>query len=203
MIWMTNRPCGHGSRAGVQGTLARVRRARAGGGSRREHADAAGRLDLLLCLPREVAGLDDDGLLGHLALAQDLEVARLDHVDDRRLVLVVGVEGARLLGDEGPELVHVDGRAVLPVLDQVEVPHTDLSEVPGVVLVEVDAVVVLASRVPAAAGVLAVLSDAALARGDVAPHVAVLLEARRHRVLKAQAPPNALLCTRIRASLEP
>merc|ERR1719316_2410727 len=167
MIWMTNRPCGHGSRAGAQGTLARGRRKRAGGGSRREHADAAGRLDLLLCLPREVAGLDDDGLLRHLALTQDLEVARLDHVDDRRLVLVVGVEGARLLGDEGPELVHVDGRAVLPVLDEVEVPHAHLPEVPGVVLVEVDAVVVLAAGVPAAAGVLPVLADPALAGRDL------------------------------------
>merc|ERR1719388_323668 len=163
--------------------------------SRGEHTDAASRLDLLLGLPREVAGLDDDRLLWHLALAQDLEVARLDHVDDGGLVLVVGVEGARLLGHEGPELVHIDGRAVLPVLDQVEVPHTDLSEITRVVLVEIDAVVMLASRIPAASGVLAVLPDAALARGDVAPHVAVLLEARRHRVLKTQAPTNALLYT--------
>lgn len=55
-----------------------------------------------------------------------------------------------------------------------EVPHPDLAKVPRMVFVEVRAVVVLASRHSAAAGVLAVFADAAMARGDVAATVRVV-----------------------------
>merc|ERR1719161_769762 len=146
-----------------------------------QHADAARRLDLVLRLPGEVPGLHDQRLLRQGALAEDLEVARLDDVDDRGLVLDLRVVRAGALRDQGPELLHVDRGADLPVLDEVEVAHAHLAEVAGVVLVEVDAVVVLPAGVPAAAGVLAVLADAALAGGDLAAHVAVLLVAGRHR----------------------
>ena len=54
---------------------------------------------------------------------------------------------------------------------------THLAEETRMVLVHHDAVVVLATGVTAAARVLAVLADAAVARGDVAALLAVLAEA--------------------------
>ena len=93
-----------------------------------ENASSANLLDLLLGDLREEPGLDDDGLLGQVALAQDLEVACSGDVDDGGLLLVVGVLGASLLGDQGPQLVQVDGGTVMAHLVgvNVEVPHTDL-----------------------------------------------------------------------------
>lgn len=49
-----------------------------------------------------------------------------------------------------------------------EIAHADLAEVARVVLVKIGAVVVLTTGHTAAAGVLAVLADAAVAGGDVA-----------------------------------
>merc|ERR1712117_414271 len=130
-----------------------------------EYACAADGLDLLLCLPAEEARLHDHRLLRQHALAQNLEVARPGDVDDGGLLGVLLVLLARLLRDERPEAVEVDGRAVLRrhVGVHVEVPHANLSEVTWVVLVEVDPVVVLPAGVAAAARVLAVLPDAAVA----------------------------------------
>jgi hypothetical protein len=64
-------------------------------------------------------------------------------------------------------------------------PH--LAEVAGVELVHQDAVVVLPSRISAAAGVLAVLAHAAVARADVPPLLPVLPEPceRAERATKA------------------
>eukprot|EP00178_Gracilaria_changii_P018848 TRINITY_DN5437_c0_g4_i1.p1 TRINITY_DN5437_c0_g4~~TRINITY_DN5437_c0_g4_i1.p1 ORF type:complete len:177 (+),score=30.54 TRINITY_DN5437_c0_g4_i1:545-1075(+) len=130
--------------------------------------------DLVLGELAEGLGLHDDGHSGKLALAQNLEVAVVRYVDDRRLsTRSLGLlHGA--LGQHGPELVEVDDRAVLPVAQQVEAAHTHLSEVPRVELVEEDAVVVLATGVTAAAGMLPVLPDAPVARRDVPPLLAVL-----------------------------
>merc|ERR1719446_1850684 len=111
----------------------------------------------------------------------DLEVPSLDDVDHRRLVLLVRIVEPGLLRDKRPELVDVDCRTVLAVLDEMEVANADLPEVPWVVLVEVDAVLVLAAGVPAAAGMLPVLADAALAGRNLPAHVPILLQPRRHR----------------------
>merc|ERR1719389_1389215 len=120
-----------------------------------EDAHATDGLDLGLGVLGEVASLHNDWLLGKLALAEDLHVARLGDVDDRGLVGFLLPEEARLLGHEGPEPLHVDARHLVALLDNVKVAHTDLTEVTRVVLVEVDAVVVLATRVTAATRVLA------------------------------------------------
>lgn len=63
-------------------------------------------LDLLLSVPAEVAGTDDNRDLGDTALAQDLGVAEGEEVDDRGGVgLLAAHVGFALLGrDEGPQL---------------------------------------------------------------------------------------------------
>ena len=97
---------------------------------RGEDASATHRLDLLLGDPGEESCLDDDGLLGQVSLAQNLEHSGAGAVDDGRLLGVLLVLGASLLGHQSPKLVQVDGGAVLDggVSVDVEVPHTDLEE---------------------------------------------------------------------------
>ena len=48
-------------------------------------------LDFLFCDFREESGLDDDGLLGQVALAEDLEESGASDVDDWSFLLVIGV----------------------------------------------------------------------------------------------------------------
>jgi hypothetical protein len=59
----------------------------------REDAGPADLLDLLLGHLGKESRLDDDRLLGQVALAEDLEVSGAGDVDDGRLLLVVGVLG--------------------------------------------------------------------------------------------------------------
>jgi len=68
----------------------------------------------------------------------------------------------------------VDHGAVVARLRPVELAHADLSEVTRVELVEERSHVVLAAGITAAAGVLAVLADAAVARRHGAALLAVL-----------------------------
>ena len=153
---------------------------------RREDASAADLLDLLLRLAGEEPGLDDDGRLGQVALAQHLEEPGARDVDDWRLALGLlgtgGVAGARLLAHQRPQLVQVDGGAVRVghVGVGVEVAHAHLAKVTRVVLVEVDAMVVLTAGVSASSGMLAVLADATVAVGHVAAELAGLLLVGRH-----------------------
>ena len=55
-------------------------------------------LDLLFGDLREETGLDDDGLLGQVTLAEDHEESGASDVDDRGFLGVVGVLLAGLLG---------------------------------------------------------------------------------------------------------
>ena len=89
--------------------------------------------DLLLSTLGEELGLDNDGLLGESALAEDLEVTGLgdvDHRDGRALLPLL----ADVLGDEGPDSVDVDSGAVVEIVVEVEVPHAVLAKVPGVAM---------------------------------------------------------------------
>lgn len=65
-----------------------------------------------------------------------------------------------------------------------KVPHPYLPEEPRVVLVEEDPVVVHAAGISPAAGVLAVLSNTAVAGADVAALLAVLLKSGCHLCLR-------------------
>lgn len=73
-------------------------------------------LDLLLSVPAEVAGTDDNRDLGDTALAQDLGVAEGEEVDDRGGVgLLAAHVGFALLGrDEGPQLFKTIQSATCP-----------------------------------------------------------------------------------------
>ena len=122
----------------------------------------------------EELGLHDERLR-HLALAEHLEIARVGHIDDRRLA-----GGGVDVADEGEQAVDVDGRAVVAVAHEVEMAHAHLAKVARVELVEESAVVVLATGVTAATRVRAVLADAAVACGHVAALLAVLGETGRH-----------------------
>lgn len=84
------------------------------------------------------------------------------------------------IGDEGPELVDVDGRAVELVAEAMKITHADLAEVARMVLIEEDAVMVHASSVTTAAGMLAVLADAAVPGTDVTALLAVFFETGSH-----------------------
>lgn len=108
-----------------------------------ENASATCFLDSLLSELGEKLGLDDDGDLGEVALAEDLEEAlekldwiiifySLGDIDNSGLVLGGLSLGSGCFRHEGPELVEVDGGRELLVSLQAEVPHTPLSEVPGV-----------------------------------------------------------------------
>ena len=63
-------------------------------------------LDLLLGVPADVPGADDEGDLGKAALAEDLGVAQREQVDNGGGVgLLAAQVGLTLLGgDEGPQL---------------------------------------------------------------------------------------------------
>merc|ERR1712244_25600 len=115
----------------------------------------------------EELGLDDDRLLGQVALAQHLVVPSPDDVDDGRLVCDLLVLLARLVRDERPQGVHVDGGAEELVLRLVEVPHANLSKVTRMVFVKVDSVVVHASSVTTATRVLPVLANATMSMADM------------------------------------
>lgn len=131
--------------------------------SGREDAGAPNALDLLLSLPAEPLGLDDDRLLGEHTLAQQLVVAVLDKVNDGSLARGVLLEPlTRLLRDQGPQLVHVQAGLPVVVLAQVVVAHAHLAKVARVVFVEVYPVVMLATGVTTASRMLAVLSDTAV-----------------------------------------
>ena len=98
-----------------------------------EDASTTSLSDLLLSTLGEELGLDDDGLVGESALAEDLEVTGLgdiDHRDGRALLPLL----ADVLGDEGPDSVDVDSGAVVEIVVEVEVSHAVLAKVPGVAI---------------------------------------------------------------------
>jgi hypothetical protein len=107
-----------------------------------EDAGAAGLLDSLLSSLGEELGLDDDGDLGEVAFAEDLEKAlreydiiniySLGDIDNSGLVLAGLSPQSCLFRHDRPELVEVDRGRELLVSLQTEVPHTPLTEVPGV-----------------------------------------------------------------------
>jgi hypothetical protein len=68
--------------------------------------NTTGLLDLLLSVPADVSGADNDGDLGDTALAQNLGVAQGEEVDDGGGVgLLAAQVGIASLGrDEGPQL---------------------------------------------------------------------------------------------------
>jgi hypothetical protein len=63
-------------------------------------------LDLLLGVPADVPGADDEGDLGKAALAEDLGVAQREEVDDGGGVGLLAAQVCLTLlgGDEGPQL---------------------------------------------------------------------------------------------------
>eukprot|EP00449_Zooxanthella_nutricula_P004321 CAMPEP_0198501512 /NCGR_PEP_ID=MMETSP1462-20131121/8761_1 /TAXON_ID=1333877 /ORGANISM="Brandtodinium nutriculum, Strain RCC3387" /LENGTH=95 /DNA_ID=CAMNT_0044230561 /DNA_START=119 /DNA_END=403 /DNA_ORIENTATION=+ len=77
--------------------------------SRAEHTHAASLFDFGLRLFGEVPRLDDDSLLGQLALARNLHVPGFQDVDDWGFVGVLLVIRASLLGHQRPQALDVDG----------------------------------------------------------------------------------------------
>ena len=98
-----------------------------------EDASTTSLSDLLLGAFGEELGLDNDGLLGKSALAEDLEVTGLGDVDHRDRCALLPLL-ADVLRDEGPDSVDVDSGAVVEVIVEVEVPHAVLAKVPGVTI---------------------------------------------------------------------
>ena len=121
-------------------------------------ADSTGSLDLLLSDPAEVLCAHNDGLVGELALSENLVVSVVQDVNNEGLTLLLRGSLLGLIGHEAPDFVEVDGGCVELLGGPVEVTHTDLSEVTGMVLVEVDALVVLTSGVTATSRMLPVLA---------------------------------------------
>ena len=148
-----------------------------------QDASASDLLDLLFSSAGEEASLDDNGLLGKNALAQNLEVSRPTDVDHWHL-LALGCGGpfSVLLGHQRPQLVEVDGRAIVVGLVRVnvKVPHTNFAKVSRMVFVKVDAVVMLATSVTATSRMLAVLANATVTVGDVATQLPGLLFVGTH-----------------------
>lgn len=72
------------------------------GGSGSQDASSSDGLYSPLCGFTEELGLDDDGLVGESALAEDFEVAGFGHVDNGDAVLVLCVLGLGGLTDQAP-----------------------------------------------------------------------------------------------------
>ena len=98
-----------------------------------EDASTTSLSDLLLGAFGEELGLDNDGLLGESALAEDLEVTGLGDVDHRDRCALLPLL-ADVLRDEGPDSVDVNGGAVVEIVVEVEVSHAVLAKVPGVTI---------------------------------------------------------------------
>ena len=96
-----------------------------------KHASTTSFLDSLFSGLREELGLDDDWDLGKNSLSENLEVARLGHVDDWYLILILGCVESGLLRNKGPKLVSVHCWGELVVSHQMEDSHSTLSEVAG------------------------------------------------------------------------
>src|SRR3989338_3453491 len=147
-----------------------------------KHTNTASGLDAPLGLVAKELGLNNDGLLGQLALAEDLEVPVVGHVNDGDVSggerPGEGLLAVRLL-DKSPEVVHIDDGAVVLVPVEMVVAHADLAEVSRMVLVEVDAVVVKTSSVTATSGMLSVLSDTTVSSGDVSALLTVMVVTSR------------------------
>jgi len=79
----------------------------------------------------EELGLDDNGLVGEAAAAEDLEVAGFCNVDDWDLLSVCLIMSSCLCRHERPKLVNVYCRAEVLVPLQVIVPHPLFTEVTG------------------------------------------------------------------------
>lgn len=71
-------------------------------GSGSQDASSSNSLDSPLCSFTEELGLDDDWLGGESALAEDLEVAGLGHVDDGDAVLALCVLSLGEVADQAP-----------------------------------------------------------------------------------------------------
>lgn len=149
-----------------------------------EDNGTTGGLDLGLGTAGDVAGLDNDGLLGETTLAKNLAVTGAEGVNDGDNLLVVGVLETVLLGDKVPEVADIDDGAVLGVALQVEVAHTNLTKVTGMVLVKVDTVVVLTTSKTTTSGMLPVLTDTTVTGRDVSALLAVLV--KMGRLIKAR-----------------
>ena len=158
--------------------------------------DTTSLLDLAFGVFAEVPRADDEWNLRYAALAEDLAVAEWEEVEDGCGVCLAAGEVllALFLWHERPELhgtmtsahhifctllpswsvlgvpylVEVDDGLPEPILHLVEVSHANFSEVARMVLVEVRTMVMLATRHPAATGVLSVLADSSMTGGDVA-----------------------------------
>jgi hypothetical protein len=141
-------------------------------------------LDLLLGIPGEVAGTDNDRDLRDTALTKDLRVTEGKEIDNGGSVgLLAANVGVTLLGgDQAPELVEVDGRLPELLVGLVEVSHTNLTEVTRVVLVKVSTVVVLTTGHTATTGVLAVLANATVTGRHMTAGFSCLRETGRHLV---------------------
>merc|ERR1712023_615148 len=92
-----------------------------------EDARATGSLDLLLGIFAEDLSLHNKRLVGQLTLAEDLEIAVFDAIDDNSLASWAAC--ARLLRNQSPQFLNVDDRAEELLLRLMEVAHADLTEV--------------------------------------------------------------------------
>jgi hypothetical protein len=138
-------------------------------------------LDLDLSNTTEELGLDNDGLLGKKALAQDFVVTSLHNINDGSFVLDLGVVRPRLFTDKRPDLIDVDRRLEELVLLHVEMPHTDFTKVTWMVFVKVDAVMMLSTGVTTATRMLAMFADTSMTMAYMATKLPRLLTMLQHR----------------------
>merc|ERR1711976_587793 len=124
-----------------------------------EDTCSANCLDFLLGYAAEELGLDNDWLLGEVALSQHLVHSSPVAVNDGGLVGPVLVGGAGLLRHQGPQGVHVGGGAVVLLHGLVVVTHAYFTKVTRMVFVIVDSVVVLPSSITTTTRVLPVLAN--------------------------------------------
>jgi len=137
-------------------------------------------LDLLLGLSAEKLGLDNDRLLGEVAVSEYLEDTGLCDIDHGYAGLLLGIVLSGLLGHKAPHLLDVDCGAEVGVSLQVEHSHTVLSKVIRVVFEEVDTVVVHTSSVTTTSRMLTVLTNTTVTSRDVSSLFSVLSEASGH-----------------------
>lgn len=128
----------------------------------------------------EVSSLNNNGDVGQGALAQNLEITQLSHIDDGGKAGRVGFGLVKdTLGHKAPKAVNVKGGAVVLAALQVEVAHAHLTKVTRVELIHQDSVVVLTTSVTTTSRMAPVLTDTTVTGTHVSSFLSVVVKSGR------------------------
>lgn len=128
----------------------------------------------------EVSSLNNNRDVGKGALAQNLEITQLSHINDRGKAGGVGFGLVKdTLGHKAPKAVNVEGGAVVLAALQVEVAHADLTEVTRVELIHQDSVVVLTTSITTTSRMAPVLTDTTVTGTHVSSFLSVVVKSGR------------------------